>query len=491
MVNQKPTSGDECQTAYKAANPVAAENTCPGTASWRPADHATGPQEAIEGFTNPVSVNVGQSVHIYVSTTAPSYFLQVYRMGWYQGLGGRLLYSLPDVPGIRQPAPTLDPATRMVSCSNWHDPLTLEIPDSWVSGIYLVKLVSSQGYIRYTSFIVRNDASHAPILYQSSVLTYQAYNLWGGYSLYFGSQGNQYTRTARSYVVSFDRPYSDNDGLMDYVLYEYNMVRWLEQRGYNLSYAADLDNQLHPETLLNHRLILVSGHDEYWSTPMRDNITAARDAGVSLAFFGGNDVWWHIRLQSSPLGPGREVVCYRVASLDPETAVNPKEATVNWRDAPLNQPENALLGEGYSGIVAEPAPLVLSAGAAPFLKGTTLNVGSALPGLEAGEFDGVLQNNFTPSSLIVLATSPVKCNSGLCTDHKGVANATVYTAPSGAKVFDAGTFQWQWGLDNDTFDGTIPQRSYSNPDFQLFTEHLLAYLLSTSTTNSYHFFSEA
>jgi hypothetical protein len=469
-----------CRDAAQAANPVAAENTCPGTASWRP-DHLTGPQDAIEAFTNPVSVNGGQRINIYVSTTALAYSLQVYRMGWYQGLGGHLLLTMSALRGIRQPAPTIDLATRMVSCSNWRDPVTLMIPASWVSGIYVVKLLSSEGYMRYTLFVVRNDASRAPILFQSSILTYQAYNNWGGYSLYLGpNTQHENVSSQRAYVVSFDRPYHRDDGLGDFARYEYNLLRWVERQGYNVSYSSDVDADLNAASLLHHRLILVAGHDEYWSTAMRDHFTAARDAGVSLAFFSANDSYWHVRLQSSPSGPDREVVCYKSALLDPLAAAAPQQATVRWREPPLNQPENTLLGEMYNGILARPAPLILDAGARPFLKGTSLSVGKALPDLVVQEFDGVVQNGLTPSSLTILASSPVICNaaSSLCPDRKGVANATLYTAPGGARVFAAGTFQWQWGLDNDTFLPSPTPRSFSSVGFQQFTANLIAYLLA-------------
>lgn len=483
-VLQTPTSSKSlpsgCRNAAEAANPVAAENTCPGTTSWRP-DHATGPQSAIEAFTNQVSVNVGQHIKIYVSTTALAYSLQVYRMGWYQGLGGRLLLTIPLLHGIKQPAPIIDPATRMVSCSNWRDPVVLPIPASWVSGIYVVKLISSEEYMRYTLFVVRNDASRASILFQSSVLTYQAYNNWGGYSLYLGLNAqHQYISSQRAYVVSFDRPYARDDGLGDFDRYEYNLLRWVERQGYDVSYSTDVDTDLNPASLLRHRLVLIAGHDEYWSTAMRDHFTAARDAGVSLAFFGGNDSYWHVRLQSSPLGLDREEVCYKSALLDPLATVDPQEATVRWRDAPVNQPENALLGEMYNGIIEGKWPLVLDAGAQPWLQGTLLHAGTAIPDLVTGEFDRVVQNGLTPSSLTILASSPLKCTTvtDLCPGGKSVSNATLYTAPSGAKVFDAGTFQWQWGLDDDSFLPGSARRPHSYPGFQQFTTNLIAYLLA-------------
>jgi hypothetical protein len=482
----QPGTASLCQHAAETTNPVMAENSCTGTNGWR-LDHRLGPDYAIEGFTAPVSANVGEQVKLYVSTTAPTYTFQVYRMGWYQGLGGHLVYSSSLLPGINQPPPTIDPTTRMVSCSNWHNPVTLTIPANWVSGVYVVKLLSSAGYMRYTSFVVRNDASYSAILFQTSVFTYQAYNLWGGYSLYrhLNAPGEE-TSNDRAYVVSFDRPYDRCEGLGDFCFFEYNLLRWVERAGYDVSYTTDVDTDTRGELLLHHRLVMAGGHDEYWSTAMRDNVTFARDQGVSLAFMGANDVYWHVRLQNSPLGTDREVICYKYGyyggggTNDPLALVDPMQATVLWRDRPLNEPENALLGGMYGGGVSTAAPLVLDHGAEAFLSNTALSVGSALPGLIGGEYDRVYHNKETPSSLLVLASSPLKCIATVLCPSNGTdtANATLYAKPGGARVFDAGTFYWSWGLDNDSFDKT--PRTYSTPAFQQFTANILTYLLKSS-----------
>lgn len=481
-----PTPKLTCQDAARAPNPIPIENTCPGTNSWQ-LDGPTGPTHAIEAFTTPASVNAGESLKLYVSTTARSYTFRIYRMGWYQGLGGRLVYSSAQLPGILQPAPLIDPATRMVSCSNWRDPVTLSIPQSWVSGVYIVKLVSFSGYERYTLFTVRNDASHSAMLFQTSILTYQAYNSWGGYSLYRGGDtSGEVTAAERAYVVSFDRPYADHAGLMDFVRYELNFLRWLERKGYDVSYTTDIDTDMRGTLLLQHKLFLSVGHDEYWSTAMRQNVTAARDAGVSLGFFGANDMYWHVRLQSSQLGPDREVVCYKPGYYgdtiaDPIAATDPKEDTVLWRDAPLDEPEDSLMGEMYGGILATSAPLVFDEGATPFFKNTRLQAGAFQLVLMDGEYDRLYHDANTPSSLTVLAASPLTCaKTDLCpASGNDVAYATLYTAAKGAKVFDAGTWQWSWGLDDERFDPSVPAHAYSSPDFQTFTANLLSSLLAS------------
>lgn len=471
-----------CVDAARAANPIAAENTCPGTDAWR-ADRAEGTADAIEGFTAPSSVDVGGSIQVYVSTMARTFAFQVYRLGWYQEHGGRLMYTSPPLVGMKQPAPLFDSTTRTVSAANWQRSATLDIPASWVSGIYVVKLYSIEGFIRYTLFVVRNDASRAPMLFQTSLMTYQAYNWWGSFGLYSGlDPRGKYSAKYRSYVASFDRPIAGYGGLGVFVLWDYNWIRWLERQSYDLTYTSDIDVARQGALLLNHRLLVVASHDEYWTTAMRANVTAARDAGVSLAFLGANDIYWHARLQQSPLGPDRLLVCYRTQNLDPLGNTQPRESTTRWRDAPVAQPENALLGGMYGGIATGIFPLVLSAGSQPFLAGTGLAAGQSLPGLVGGEIDRIFSTPAAPYPPTALTASPVACAScqsgGPATTDTTVANATLYTAPSGAKVFDAGTFQWSWGLDDDRAWPGLAARTYANQGFQRYTANILAYLLA-------------
>ncbi len=481
-----PTSVPEtCAQAYLAANPIAAENTCPGTNAWRP-DTFRVDNQTIEGFTAPASVNAGGHIQLYVSTVAPTFRFEVYRMGWYQGTGARLMYSSALLKGIQQPKPLFDTTTHMVSCANWHDPISLGVPVNWVSGVYIVRMLASTGMTRYTIFVVRNDASHSPILFKASLFTWQAYNLWGHYDLYYGPQPGtpvdlgKLSPDTRSRIVSLDRPYKGNGGLGDFFSWgEYNILRWAERRGYDVSYETDMDADLWGQTLLQHQLILVAGHDEYWSTAMRQHVTAARDAGISLAFLGANDVYWHIRLQPSPLGLDREIVCYK-ATDDPMAGKEPTETTVRWRESPVNQPENTLLGGMYAGIVTDNWPLVLASGAEQFANGTALHAGSSLPGLVGGEYDRIVDNGLTPSNLKVVAESPIHCPVTSLCPNSGVdtSMATLYTASSGAKVFDAGTFFWGWGLDDDGVGPLAKPHTYSSADFQKFTANLFAYLLA-------------
>jgi hypothetical protein len=461
-----------CRTAYQAANQIAAENTCPGTSDWR-RDRPKGADSSADGFIAPASVVAGAIAHLYVTTTASSYTYAIYRMGYYQGLGGRLIYQSPSITGQRQPAPTIDPVTRMVEC-HWTNPATIATQRSWVSGSYLIKLISSDGYENYTFFVLRDPSPRAAILYTLPFTTYAAYNLWGGYSLYYHRlPDNSNDDTERSYVVSFDRPYRMGD-LYYFGYYDLPLLSWMESQSYNLTYVADFDLDAPTIALNAYKLIVSSGHAEYWSAGMRASVTRARDAGVSLAFFGGNQMYWQVRFEPSPLGSDRRVVCYRVANLDPLASHNPKLATVRWQDPPLNQPSAPLLGQGYGGILLKPQALTLSADSAPYLTGTGLTTSSSLPGLMVGEYDKIAPNEGAVGVRIIATSIVLHRAAGAPGGALDISNATIYTAPSGAKVFDAGTFGWSLGLSPIA----LGVKTAVNSGFQRLTANILAALLA-------------
>jgi hypothetical protein len=445
-----------------------AENAKPGTSQWQ-VTRAAGPEE-LAGFASRTSVNHGSAITLYVTTNQPWFTLDVYRMGWYQGLGGHRYLHVAWLPGVQQPPPRVDPQTRMVYCV-WQPSYTLHVPASWPSGFYLAKLTDARGGQSDIIFVVRNDASHAIFLFQSPVTTYQAYNLWGGRSLY-GSTAAPYDFAQRSYAVSFDRPYSAAYGTGLFFAWEYPMVRWLERNAYDVTYITDIDTDERPALLLQHRVFLTVGHDEYWTANMRAHLMLARDNGVSLGFFAGDVAEWQIRLEPSALGPDRVELCYKVASLDPDATTQPLWTTVRFRDPPVNNPENALVGVWHVGVVSKEAdyPLVLTGNSSCLLQGTGLHAGSRLPNLIGYEYDAVARNNFTPPGIVVLAHSPLENVQGQVNQ---AADATWYAASSGALVFAAGTMQWSWGLDTgESWAG----RYQANVHWQRYTQNLLASL---------------
>src|SRR5512132_195126 len=416
--------------AGPARNWVTVENRRAGTAAWRIA--RMGPTDAIQGWADQASATAGERVRLYVSTTACRFRVEAYRMGWYGGRGGRLVWRSPPLPGRRQPSPVRTPATNMVA-THWRPSLAIPIGPAWPPGVYLLKLDAATGQ-RYVPLTVRDDTSHAAPVVQTAVTTWQAYNRWGGRSLYLGPDGSL---TTRSRVVSFDRPYAAEQGAGDFLGNELPLVRLVESLGLDVTYWTDVDLHRHPERLLGHRALVSLGHDEYWSTRMRRGVEAARAHGVNLAFLGANAVYRHIRLRPSPTGPDRQEVNYKPWSVgdDPAWKTDPSQVTTDWRRPPLNDPESRLLGAEYecnptdaAGVVARPSAWLLA--------GTGVRAGSRLPGLVGDEYDRVQPGAPRPPGVEVLLHSPVRCRGA------SYADTTYYTARSGAGVFDAGTSSW-------------------------------------------------
>ena len=478
----------------QASNPIVVENQQAGTSQWQIpfGSSATDAVGQIKGYASATSVNKGENITFYVSVNpAETYTIDVYRMGWYQGLGGRLMQHIGPLSGVQQPTCPTDPSTGMIECQ-WAPVYTLATQTSWTSGIYLALLTNAQGYKNYIVFVVRDDSRVAALLYQQPVTTYQAYNDYPfdnttGKSLYgFNSYGASTVSGGPNAVkVSFDRPYlSDGTGIawgQSFFSWEYAFVRWMEKSGYDVTYATDVDTHTNASMLLNYRGILSGGHDEYWSKPMYDGFIAARDAGVNLGFLGANAIYWQVRFEPSSSGaPNRVLVCYRNASLDPNT--DPTLKTVTWRDPQLNRPEQTLIGVQFTNQTAWSSqtngyyPYAVTNSGNWVYAGTGFKDGDSVPHMVGYEADRLFseypQPNAVSGTFTLLSSSPFNTAGG--TDN---SNASVYQAPSGAWVFATGTFAWSWALDN--FNGN----NIVDPRIQQTTANVLnAFLTSVAPT---------
>jgi hypothetical protein len=464
-------------------NPVTAENARPGADSWQSPDfesyiaepyiqealerqYEQGVSESggmlaqtgtwsrtvpLEGYANASSVNAGASISFHISSQFPSYDVRVYRMGWYGGSGATLITQVNGLVGTFYPHPAPDSQTGMVAL-NWPVGYTLQTQPSWVSGVYMVALspAGDPSQIRYIPFIVRNDSRQADIIYHLPISTYQAYNAWGGRSLYEFNSGG-----VRAFKVSFDRPYDVGGGAGQYFQGDYFMVRWLERQGYDVKYVSSEDVHANPSLLDNTPMFLANWHDEYWSREMRSSLTAARDRGTHAAFFTSNNIYWQVRFEPSAGGvPNRIMTCYKNAALDPLTGTDPLRTTVRFRDNPVNQPENALLGSMFTDLInyGDSRPWIVSNASHWIYEGTGLTEGSAINYLIGYEFDRTFANGFTPPNLTILSNSPmIDASLGLNDIHQ----ATIYQAASGAYVFNAATNYWGWMLLGANIDGTI------------------------------------
>ena len=401
------------------------------SAAW----HINGRQAAdgITGFADRTMVTPGDAIHLFVSTRAPSYTVTAYRMGWYDGLGAAWVWQSRRRAGVVQPDATVSSDTNTV-VAPWKRSLPVST-SGWPEGAYLFVLAASDGSKHYVPLVVHSTSTAGKIVLLDASATWQAYNAWGGYSLYHGpySDGRH-----RAKVVSFDRPY-DGTGADLFLAFERPVIAFAEQLRLPLAYVTSEDLATQPDLLRGSRAVVSMGHDEYWTSGMRDALLAARDAGTNVAFLGANAVFRHIRFDPSPIGPNRLEVNYRTEA-DPMLATDPAEVTTNWREPPLARPESELTGALYECNPVSAAYVVTTAKRWPF-SAAKVTDGTTFPGLVGPEYDRVDPAYKTPRPIEVLAHSPVVCHG-----RSSYADTSYYTVSSGAGVFDAGTMRWACAL---------------------------------------------
>jgi hypothetical protein len=481
------------------ANDIVCENSKPGTNSnvW---DVSTGDggDPTIQGFATDISVNQGGTINFKINTPAKAYTITIYRIGYYAGNGARLITSITPSAKLpqTQPACISDNSTNLLDCGNWAVSASWQVPSNATSGVYIAHLIRSDtGGDSHIVFVVRNDSSHSAVQYQTSDESWQAYNPagTGGFNLY-GDQGT-FDIPNRAFKVSYNRPFTTRGFEFEAATWlfgaEFAMIQWLEQNGYDTTYTTGLDGARNGSLIKNHKIFVSAGHDEYWSGPQRTNVQAARDAGVNLAFFSGNEVFWKVRWENSIDGtntPYRTMVCYKetlaFAQIDPD---DPPTWTGTWRDPSFSppadggQPENSLTGTLFmvngtgtdnDGTMAVQVPA--ADGKMRFWRNTaiaTLSAGQtySLPAQTLGyESDEDIDNGFRPAGAFELSTTPETLTTDLLLDYGatyGAGSAThhmmMYRAPSGALVFSTGSVDWAWGLNNNHDD---PFGPVQNPD---------------------------
>ncbi len=457
--------------AQAAQNAIVLENMKAGTPEsvWL-FDQA---DQSIQGFAAQFTIDHGQRVDFKINTNATNYRVDIYRLGYYGGNGARLVNSFTKnlATAQNQPAPLFDPTTKLVDAGNWAVSASWDIPADAVSGIYIAELTRlDTGGQNMIPFIVRDDEAPSDITFQTSDTTWQAYNWWGGYNLYggIGTGG----RAGRADAVSYNRPIITRDGgysagPQDFIFgAEYPTIRWLEQNGYDVNYISGIDTARDGAQLLNSKVFLSIGHDEYWSAGQRNNVEAARNAGVNLAFLSGNEVYWEVRWANSIDGSGtpyKTMVSYKETWDNANT--DPNNTTGTWRDTQFGagKPENALTGTMFTVDSYRLDTITIPYNLSQFRFWNNTAVGNIQPGqtysltpnLLGYEWDSDVDNGFRPAGLIQLSSTTLNVNTLLLdngsTTGPGTAShsLTLYRDPtSGALVFGAGTVYWTWGLDS-------------------------------------------
>ena len=445
-------------------NLIRIENAKPGTRDWLLTNTLTDPTIGrsrvtsgrcpwIEGYCSANSVRAGETLKIMVSTEPETDFkLEIFRTGYYNGDGARLVKQYNSLKGAPQPVPEVG-ENYLREC-NWEPSVELTIPDDWLSGVYLGKLTSEfSGIQSYVIFIVRDDRP-CDLLFQCSDLTWTAYNRWPtDFSIYSRHEGRSST-SVPSGSVSFDRPYAlfthpvnkikTSVGSGEYLPWEFPLAFWLEQHGYDVSYISNIDTHADAAGLLRSKGFISVGHDEYWSLQMYENVLKARDEGVNLAFLSANAV-----LCVVPLLPSGNGQPYRVTRREgwffgetSEFGSAEERRSINQEGfEPVMGPDGAML------MGARTTPPVMGAGdwtcALPdhwLFKGTGMKKGDSVEGLVGWEWHGAPMMTL-PGMQIVAEGETLMSGR-----NPGHYTATIYDGPKGNVVFNAATIWWANGL---------------------------------------------
>ncbi|MBP1807353.1 DUF4082 domain-containing protein [Rubellimicrobium aerolatum] len=515
--------------------------------------------DQIEGFATEFSVDAGEAVRFKVNVNGAAaddlpYRMEIFRLGHYGGAGAREVAEILNPDGTVQPPPLWDEARALVDAGNWSVTDEWVVPADAVSGVYLARLqrldaegAPVEGATNQIPFVVREDDRAADIVLQTSDTTWHAYNAWAGNNgeagpNFYGDPSGRVNHPPvadpglgaqnRAYALSYNRPFITRGGGgaawggQNYLFgADYAAISWLEENGYDVSYISGVDtDRLGADYLLKYDAFISVGHDEYWSGDQRANVEAARDAGVHLLFWSGNEVYWKTRWEASISADGtahRTLVCYKEtwANADPNAApedyanLDPSSIwTGTWRDTrflrardeagtyiaggtapdPISGlypnchcAENALTGQFFvadgTGEFGGALDVPASHGALRVWRNTAAADGEfdLAPGIIGYEWDLVPDDANRPPGLVELSETVlpwgqlVNDMGNLAAPGRATHNLTLYRAESGALVFGAGTVFWSWGL-SDAHDGSPYDARAESAAIKQFTVNLLA-----------------
>ncbi len=328
----------------------------------------------IEGYCTPLSAHPGASVALRVSTRSRRFDVTVERWGTER----EAVWEANDLEGSF----IAPPADADAHGCRW--PVSVEIPvgDGWRSGFHLVTLRAHDAPtgrdVAHAGFVVRAGSRRERSLLVLDTNTWNAYNTWGGRSLYTG--GSQ---------VSFDRPFArgmlcrpeverddrksrpvrwneepDADGLIfqayrtehsypsaigsaGWFTHGRRFVEWAEGTGRRFDMAVSSDLEQDPSLSDGYHVVISVGHDEYWSAAQRDAVEAHVRTGGRFVSFSGNTMFWQVRIERSP--EATNMVChkYRAHLDDPVVATgHPESMSGMWADPLVGRPEWSFLGAG-------------------------------------------------------------------------------------------------------------------------------------------------
>ena len=471
-----------------ASNQIIEENRKPGTTDWQltyvRSQNYRSPD--IEGYCSRTSVRPGESLDIFVSaSTDTSVTIDIYRMGYYGGKGGRFITQLGPFNISPQPDPVIA-EHRLRECL-WERTTKLTIPDDWLSGVYLGKLsCPDHRFESYVIFIVRDDRE-ADLLFQCSDTTWQAYNKWpDSWSLYDSDEPRQ-PHGIRTWT-SFDRPYGKYPQILDqplsqgsgeFLLWEYPLSYWLEQQGYDVTYCSNIDTHEDPAGLKRVKGFLSVGHDEYWTLDMFHHVRDAVDEGLNVAFLSSNSIMMAVELKPASTisadmidpwtglghdgnrvkvefdtGGSPNRIMYRTARFGGVTDAE-RETGIMGPFTVEAPNENTLIGARTMYPFNGSADWIVSRADHWIFEGTGLENGDRIRGLVGWEHHG---DPADIPGLEVIAEGKT-INSG---GRESNYTATVYPGPEGNWVFNAATIYWPMGLSNPP-GHIVPHSHHGSP----------------------------
>ena len=424
----------------------------------------------VHGYASHVSIAPGEEIAFHLSSSASTAELVIER----QGIKKEKVWEKTDIKVSLQPIP--DRASSE-GCK-WPASHRLTIPKDWTSGYYVGSLrVAENGKEAKSSlfFIVRpsEPGKSTRILLQLATNTYNAYTNWGGHSLY----GYHDRDGIQGHRVSFDRPLNSQ-----FENWEGPFVRWAESNGFKLDYAANGDLEFHPKLLQHYRLVLSVGHDEYWSSPMRDSLEKFITGGGNVAFFSGNTCCWQVRSEDA----GRALTCWKQnLSMDPLFRSDQEHLlSTAWSHHRVKRPENSLTGVGFlwggyhrshGQLMDGPASYEIHRPDHWALEKTGLKTGDRFGGKDTivgYECDGCEMRwekglpmptgrDGTPENFTIIGSCPAIWAPGDCYWYERfpkerIGAAVMGTYTRGGTVFTCGSTDWAHGLrGNDPFVAQI------------------------------------
>jgi hypothetical protein len=460
----KRVAGAGLTTAFGAASATAlaaparrdlirAENEKPGTTDWMLTKTRIDPKTKyrcpwVEGYCSHTSLQAGDTLAIMVSTNPPSPFvIDVYRLGYYGGKGGRHVERLGPFKGKVQPEAEIG-EERLREC-RWEPAIKVTIPADWPSGVYLGKLTAeSEGLQSYVIFIVCDNRA-CDFLFQCSDTTWAAYNRWPSrWSLYDdATTTDQGWYTGPGVSAGWDRPYGKYRQVVDaplslgsgeFLLWEFPLAFWMEKEGYDVSYISNVDTHADGKGLRRARAFLSVGHDEYWSLDMFRNALAAVDAGVHAAFLSGNAVDGVVAMRPNSAGvPNRSISRVGLFGGGVGT-VREKPRAGRWKQ---HGPDpRALMGARTTMPANGGADWTCVRAGHWIFEETGMKDGDRIPGLVGWEHHGEPADL---PGLEVVARGPVFSNGR---PQKVEYTAVVFPGPKKNVIFNAATIWWADGL---------------------------------------------